>query len=1202
MKKSLFYFAVATALCTACQLEFFPVDTPSADQKHKVTILASVDDQEVELTTEGKVETKTTVDGSGLFSWQAGEKVKVLEQDAAAATAFDLEDADNGTFSGTKTEGKDLLLAISPASAVTAASAGSSITGYTIVLPTYYEDYVPGTTNNVMIGTPNGMSGDDYKFSFRHATALLKFTYVNVPIGTKKFILASNADIAGTWSDITSASGVKLTDASATSTSKTVTLELEDAVYEANQTMEFCVPVPETSFTSFDVQLQDKSSALISGTNKSKTSLDFALHAGDIFPCPTVSLPAATKGSTWNPTLSTKDDLSTSGATLGGLTVTSTVSAGSFETSGSARGCQFSSGADPTITIPYTDFVESVTIVCSANNAASTVAVTVDDIAIGSAQSISNGVANETHTFKIATNGHFRKGNVKVIITNTNDSKSTWIKSITINGDVRDEAGLSYEATAVAKATGAANFTNTLSNPNSLTGIIYSSSDTDVATVNSSAGEVTVVAAGEATITASFAGDEYYKAGNASYTLTVAAAYVTLPEATTPAKADCLENSTVSFDVDSNIEWTAAKGTDANDIIKSVGKDGNTVTVTFNANAGAEKTAEVTITPVEVGYRATLTKSITVTQKKYEKVDVLTHEWTGIGASASGYKVWSNKEGSVSDAVYAGQSYDNASGYIQIRATSPSGIVSTTSGGSVTKVAVSYAAGNSNGRRITVFGKNTTYSGPSDLYDDDEKGTVIGTITFATGDTDGYLDIDDYYEYVGIWSGDGAMYFSEIDIHWDNAKADPSIAYARTSDEITYGDVLTPPAISNTHELTITCSSSNTDVATVNASTGAISVVGNAGETTITASWDEQTISGTTYRSGTATYTLTINKATPVIADFVSPTTSVAVGSTVTNTTTITPAGLAITYVSSNTSYATVNSSTGQVTGVADGLATISATFTGNANYNPADSKSYSITVGAGGLLPLDNPDDVTITTMNASSFTATWKAADNASSYAWILSDSSTAPASTSDSSVKAYGTSASDCSHSGTTWTLTKTSLTLSGKYYLYVKAVGDGVSYTDSGYSSKSAILIILDCSTNIFSLTSSTSSETNDASSEISKTVGDYTYKLSATNSCSYYNSKALFIGKSGSYITFPAISGYKLCAVSATNCKGAGAPSVLICSTSSTTAITNGSSKTLTADATTSWTNLGSSAGTSYRIYINSSKNAQFTNITLVYFE
>lgn len=56
--------------------------------------------------------------------------------------------------------------------------------------------------------------------------------------------------------------------------------------------------------------------------------------------------------------------------------------------------------------------------------------------------------------------------------------------------------------------------------PDNLT-LAYSSSDETVATVNETTGVVTLVGAGEAVITAAFAGNDEYKAGSDSYTLTV---------------------------------------------------------------------------------------------------------------------------------------------------------------------------------------------------------------------------------------------------------------------------------------------------------------------------------------------------------------------------------------------------------------------------------------------------------------------------------------------------------------------------------------------------------------------------------------------------------------------------------------------------------------------------------------------------------
>lgn len=58
-------------------------------------------------------------------------------------------------------------------------------------------------------------------------------------------------------------------------------------------------------------------------------------------------------------------------------------------------------------------------------------------------------------------------------------------------------------------------------NPESITGITYSSSNADVATVNEATGEITIVACGQTTIKAAYAGDDTYASSSATYTLRV---------------------------------------------------------------------------------------------------------------------------------------------------------------------------------------------------------------------------------------------------------------------------------------------------------------------------------------------------------------------------------------------------------------------------------------------------------------------------------------------------------------------------------------------------------------------------------------------------------------------------------------------------------------------------------------------------------
>jgi hypothetical protein len=92
-------------------------------------------------------------------------------------------------------------------------------------------------------------------------------------------------------------------------------------------------------------------------------------------------------------------------------------------------------------------------------------------------------------------------------------------------------AGLSWGTSARTVTIGADdNVFPELQNDNNLP-ITYSSSETSVATINSS-GSITLIAAGQTVITASFAGDSQYEAAEVSYTLTVkeAAGPVTVTE------------------------------------------------------------------------------------------------------------------------------------------------------------------------------------------------------------------------------------------------------------------------------------------------------------------------------------------------------------------------------------------------------------------------------------------------------------------------------------------------------------------------------------------------------------------------------------------------------------------------------------------------------------------------------------------------
>jgi len=140
----------------------------------------------------------------------------------------------------------------------------------------------------------------------------------------------------------------------------------------------------------------------------------------------------------------------------------------------------------------------------------------------------------------------------------------------------------------VSKTYGDSNFTNAATAPGTIT---YSSSDTSVATINSSTGEVTILKAGSTTITATATATDDYSAGTSSYSLTVNKAALTIK----PKNVSISRNATMPIP---EVEYVGLKYTDvgATAAILSTGtlsmeirNAANTGTLANTATAGTYK-------------------------------------------------------------------------------------------------------------------------------------------------------------------------------------------------------------------------------------------------------------------------------------------------------------------------------------------------------------------------------------------------------------------------------------------------------------------------------------------------------------------------------------------------------------------------------------------------------------------------------------
>ena len=251
--------------------------------------------------------------------------------------------------------------------------------------------------------------------------------------------------------------------------------------------------------------------------------------------------------------------------------------------------------------------------------------------------------------------------------------------------------------------------------------------------------------------------------------------------------------------------------------------------------AVAEGEATITVTTHDGGYSATCL--VTVSENNYV-VDSFERSDTGV-VSGTSYAVWTAPIEGTSGAVYNGAS---APGNSSIQLTNKTdagkgiyaGIVTTTSPGRVKRITINWNSNTGVDRAVTVYGKNTAYSGSSELYDNDAKGTSLGTITCGSEKTPTSLLIDGDYKYFGIYAPN-PVYIDQVSVAWEvvptsiNLDQDEVELDLANESSVTLEATVLPDIASNKE---ITWTSSDEDVATVE--DGVVSAVA-VGEATITA-------------------------------------------------------------------------------------------------------------------------------------------------------------------------------------------------------------------------------------------------------------------------------------------------------------------------------------------------------------------------------
>ena len=192
----------------------------------------------------------------------------------------------------------------------------------------------------------------------------------------------------------------------------------------------------------------------------------------------------------------------------------------------------------------------------------------------------------------------------------------------------------------------------------------------------------------------------------------------------------------------------------------------------------------------------------------------------------------------------------------------------------------------------------------------------------------------------------GQFCFTDITITTDEGagseKTDAGLVFASETINATLGEAVPANALTKGTDAAVVYTSSNVEVATVDAATGEVTLVA-AGTTTIKAA----TEATEKYKAGEASYTLVVvdpNAKKPANLAFANATVSVDLSEAVPANALTKDTDAAVVYTSSNVEVATVDAATGEVTLVAAGTTTIKAATEATETYEAGEA-TYTLTV-----------------------------------------------------------------------------------------------------------------------------------------------------------------------------------------------------------------------------------------------------------------
>lgn len=338
---------------------------------------------------------------------------------------------------------------------------------------------------------------------------------------------------------------------------------------------------------------------------------------------------------------------------------------------------------------------------------------------------------------------------------------------------------------------------------------------------------------------------------------------------------------------------------------------------------------------VTMSYSGTTTTNMSTTDNNAATLGLTATEWSvtadkGSSSNAPGL----NKEGTI-------RLYYNASGSNTIT------VAAQNSTWTISSITVVYKSSNDNGT-ISVGGNNVAASSSTTADSKVTKVYAINSNSFVIGNGN-TSNVQVHIYSVTINYSTGGTPKTDTEVTFPEASYSASYPGTFSAPTATVKNASTHATISGA---TVSYSSNNTSAATVNSSTGAVTLNG-VGTATITATYN----GNNTYNGSSGSYTLTVaDGRTATTMTFPSASYEAIVGESFTSptatlknaSTNATITGATISYSSSNTSVATVDANTGEVSIVGVGTTTITASFAGDANYQGC-SGTYTLTVSNAG-------------------------------------------------------------------------------------------------------------------------------------------------------------------------------------------------------------------------------------------------------------